>query len=373
MNLQIRPTRLLLIVMALASTVVMTATVGVAEAANSRVTATSTGLATANVGLAPITGHPNAFPVTVKLNKRPPAGTKIAYLECGAPICAMFAKLLVAPTAALGATLTAISAGFFSSTVQSAAEAALALHPSAVIVAGTTLSLFGGTLKALEQAGIPVFGIGVTGGTQYGLTAVSGGKSDDIDGGQLMADWVLVHKGTHANVVFFGAPELSFSPYMWTAFSTQLRKICPTCKASLSELSVLTYGTTAPNTIVSYLRANPSVNTAVFATEQGATGLPAALTDAGLSLTTFGFAPPSATLADIKSGAIAGGIGLDSATEVWQTMDIIAKTLTHQKVPASEEGGVIEVLNKSNVTAADVSNGWSGYPDVAKRFASLWP
>ncbi len=90
------------------------------------------------------------------------------------------------------------------------------LHPAAVIVAGTTLSLFGGTLKALEQAGIPVFGIGVTGGQAYGLTAVSGGQNDDILGGQLMADWVLVHKGIHANVVFFGAPELSFSPYMWT-------------------------------------------------------------------------------------------------------------------------------------------------------------
>jgi ribose transport system substrate-binding protein len=309
----------------------------------------------------------------VTLKKKPPAGTKIAYLECGAPICAMFAKLMAAPTAALGAKLTVISAGFFSSTVQSAAEAALALHPSAVIVAGTTLSLFGGTLKALEQAGIPVFGIGVTGGAQYGLTAVSGGQSDDIAGGQQMADWVLLHKGPHANVAFFGAPELSFSPYMWTAFSTQLKKICPTCKASLSQLSVLTYGTTAPNTIVSYLRANPSVNTAVFPSEEGAEGLPAALTNAGLSLTTFGFAPTSVDLADIKSGAIAGGIGLDSMTEVWQTMDIIAKTLTHQKVSPSEEGGVIEVLNKSNVTAADVSNGWSGYPDVAKRFASLWP
>jgi hypothetical protein len=47
--------------------------------------------------------------------------------------------------------------------------------------------------------------------------------------------------------------------------------------------------------------------------------------------------------------------------------------LTHQKVGATEQGGVIEVLNISNVTSADVKNGWSGYPNVAKRFASLWP
>ena len=312
--------------------------------------------------------------MTQKLDKKPPTGTTIAYLECGAPTCAMFAKDLKASTAALGAKLNVISAGLFSSTVQSAAQAALAEHPSAVIVAGTTLSDFGGTLTALENAGIPVFGIGVTGGKAAGLTAVSGGQNDDVKVGQLMADWVLVHKGTDAHVVFFGAPELSYSPYAWNAFDAQLKKICPTCSAVESNLSVLTYGSSAPSTVVSYLRANPSVNTTVFATEEGATGLPSALSAAGLThITTFGFAPSAVNLADIKAGKLTGGFGLDFDTEVWQITDVIAKTLTHQKVGATEQGGVIEVLNSSNVTSADVKNGWSGYPNVAKRFASLWP
>jgi ribose transport system substrate-binding protein len=328
----------------------------------------------AKAALAPYVAHPSTFPVTQKLKEKPPAGTTIAYLECGAPTCAMFAKDLQASTAALGAKLDVISAGLFSSTVQSAANAALAEHPSAVIVAGTTLSEFGGTLAALEKAGIPVFGIGVTGGKAYGLTAVSGGQNDDVKVGQLMADWVLVHKGANAHVVFFGAPELSYSPYAWNAFDAQLKKICPTCSAVESELSVLTYGSSAPSTVVSYLRANPSVNTTVFATEEGATGLPSALSAAGLThITTFGFAPSAVNLSDIKAGKLSGGVGLDFDTEVWQITDVIAKTLTHQKVGATEQGGVIEILKSSNVTSADVKNGWSGYPNVAKRFASLWP
>jgi ribose transport system substrate-binding protein len=332
------------------------------------------GTAAAQAAIAPYVGHPNAFPVTQKLDRKPPTGTTIAYLECGAPTCAMFAKDLKASTAALGVKLNVISAGLFSSTVQSAAEAALAEHPSAVIVAGTTLSDFGGTLAALEKAGIPVFGIGVTGGKAYGLTAVSGGQNDDVKVGQLMADWVLVHKGSDAHVVFFGAPELSYSPYAWNAFDAQLKKICPTCSAVESDLSVLTYGSSAPSTVVSYLRANPSINTIVFATEEGATGLPSALSAAGLThITTFGFAPSAVNLADIKAGKLTGGFGLDFDTEVWQITDVIAKTLTHQAVGTSEQGGVIEILSSSNVTSADVNNGWSGYPDVANRFASLWP
>jgi ribose transport system substrate-binding protein len=334
----------------------------------------SAGTAASQAALTPYVGHPSAFPVTQKLDKKPPANTTIAYLECGAPTCAMFAKDLKASTTALGVKLDVISAGLFSSTVQSAAEAALAQRPSAVIVAGTTLSDFGGTLTALEKANIPVFGIGVTGGKAYGLTAVSGGQNDDVKAGQLMADWVLVHKGSNAHVVFFGAPELSYSPYTWNAFDAQLKKICPTCSAVESDLSVLTYGSSAPSTVVSYLRANPSINTIVFATEEGATGLPSALSAAGLThITTFGFAPSAVNLADIKAGTLTGGLGLDFDTEVWDITDVIAKTLTHQQVGASEQGGVIEVLNHSNVTSADVNNGWSGYPNVAQRFASLWP
>jgi ribose transport system substrate-binding protein len=365
----------LLTATAVISSLAMIATLGTAQAATDRVTAQSSAVSTANKGLAPYTGHPNAFPVTEKLKKKPMAGTTIDYLECGAPTCATAAADLKAPIAKLGGKLDVVSAGFSSSTVQSAANTALANHPAAVIVAGITLSDFGGTLSALEKAGIPVFGIGVTGGQKYGLTAVSGGQNGDVQAGQLMADWVLVHKGTHANIVFFGAPELSFSPYVWNAFSSQLKKICPSCKATQSQLSVLTFGSSAaPTAVVSYLRANPAVNTTVFVAEEGAQGLPSALSAAGLSsITTFGFAPTSVNLADIKAGKLAGGLGIDLNLEAWVISDMIAKSLTHQKIPAAELNGVVEVLNKSNVTTADIENGWEGYPDVAQRFAKLWP
>jgi ABC-type sugar transport system substrate-binding protein len=108
--------------------------------------------------------------------------------------------------------------------------------------------------------------------------------------------------------------------------------------------------------------------------EEGAEGLPSALSEAGLSsITTFGFAPTSVNLADIKAGKLAGGLGIDLNLEAWVISDIIAKSLTHQKVPTAELRGVVEVLNKSNVTASAIKNGWEGYPDVAQRFAKLWP
>jgi len=347
----------------------MVATVSAAQAA----TSAKSEVASAKTALAPYTGHPSAFPVTQKLHKKPPASTNVVFLQCGAAACANIGEDLKAPTSALGVHLTVINAGLFPSSLQSAAEAALALHPAAVIIAGVALSGFGDTLAKLESAGIIVDGIGIVDGSKYGLKATIGSETSDELGGALMADWVLLHKGKKANVVFFGAPELDFSPLMWTAFDSQLRKICPTCSATTTPLSVLTYGSSAPGDIVSYLRAHPAVNTAVFPTEEGAVGLPAALDDAGLSITTFGFGPTPANLADIENGSITGGLGLDVAVEDWTLIDVIAKQLTHQSVPAAELKADLEVLGKSSVTAADVSNGWTGYPNVAKRFASLWP
>jgi ribose transport system substrate-binding protein len=363
----------ILCVLALVGTACSSSTAA-SSTSTTAVSGKSAGLTRAEKQLAPYVGHPTPFPVTEKLDKLPPRSSNIVFLECAAGPCANFGKLMAAPIAELGIHLTIISSGLFPSQAQAAAESALALHPAAVIVAGTALSQFGGTLTALEKAGTPVFGIGVDNGTQYGLSATLGSQVTVALAGQLMADWVLIHKGPSAHVVYFGAPELDFSPVMSNGFDAELKNVCPKCTVSLSQLSVLTYGSTSPGLVVSYLRDNPSVNTLVFSSESGADGLPSALTEAGLNPTTFGFAPDTINLGDIKAGTLnGGGLGLDSLSEVWSLMDIIAKTLTHQSYPASETVAVTEVLNQSNVNDYDVQNGWSGYPDAPAMMKKLWP
>ncbi len=350
------------------------ATAGASQSAAPHAASHLTGVAEAKHQLAPYTNKFPKFPITQKLTKRPPATDSIVYLECGASQCATFGSYLAIAVAALGVHFTVIPCGLFPAQAQAAAETALADKPSAVIVAGLALSDFGTTLKAIEKAGIPIVGIGTDDGPKYGLKATLGSNSTVSLAGELMADWVAIDKGSKANVTFFGTPQLDFSSVMQLGFKDQLKKVCPKCKLKEAQISVLDFGSSAGTSlVVNYLRANPTVNTVVFAADPAADGLPAALAEASLTPTIFGWNPDDVGLADIQAGTETGALGLDTLTSCWQTIDILAKILTKQAYPSSETNAVLEVLTKSIVTTSDVQNGWSGYPNAEALTEKLWP
>jgi ribose transport system substrate-binding protein len=328
-------------------------------------------VAAAEAAIAPYTGHPSAFPVTEPLGKPLPAGKKFVYLQCSTPVCALLGQLLAPAVKTLGGTLTVINSGGTASSSQAAASSALALKPAAVLLPAVTPSVFGDSLKRLGEAGIKVTAVGVINPTVYGIDFSIGGQDSIERTGRLMADWVIVHKGPKANVVFYGTPELDFSSYMQHAFEKELAKNCPSCKVRSMPISVTTFGTTAPQTVVNDLQGNPSTNTAVFATEEAATGLPAALKAAGLSVTTLGFAPAPANLQDIKTGGLTAGLGLDLPVQEWTHVDGTARLLLGEPLTPKETEVPLQFLGKEDITF-DPAKGWTGYPDFAERFAKLW-
>ena len=255
---------------------------------------TGTGTASSAVtAIAPYVGHPSPFPATEKLAKRPTRGSKFVFLQCSAPVCAIFAHLLPAPTKALGVNLGVVNSGASATSSQAAAASALAQKPAAVLIGASSPQLYGGYLHKLDAGGSVVVGGGTVGGEPYGVQEAIGGQASTNLAGQLMADWVTVNKGPNANVAFFGTPELTFSSGMQAGFAQALSKQCSGCKASYQQLSVTTFGTTAPNQVISYLQSHPDVNTVVFASMEGATGLAAALKNAHLSPTTLGLCTDS--------------------------------------------------------------------------------
>ena len=322
--------------------------------------------------IAPYTGHPSPFPATEKLAKRPAAGSKFVFLQCGAPVCAIFAQLMPAPAKALGVSFTAVNSGNTATSSQQAASTALSDKPAAVLVGASDPQLYGTYLHQLVSAGSVVAGGGTVGGQPYGVQQAVGGAASVAHAGELLADWVTVNKGPSANVVFFGTPELTFSAGMQAAFTQTLAQRCPGCKADFQQLSIATYGTTAPGQVVSYLQSHPSTNTVVFASMEGATGLAAALKDAHLSPTTLGFAPTTSNLQDIAGGGLTAGLALDFNVQVWMQLNLAARLLAHQGTAASNLEVDMQFLTKSDLAGVNISRGWTGYPDVAQRFTALW-
>ncbi|GAC1374474.1 MAG: hypothetical protein NVS3B21_11400 [Acidimicrobiales bacterium] len=335
---------------------------------------TPTGVAAAQAAIAPYEGHPSSFTVTEPLTKRPAPGSRFVYLQCSTPTCAQIGQTLIAPTKALGVTLSVVNSGSTSTSVQAAAATVLAEKPAAVLLSAVDPQLFGGALHQLTDAGVAVTAVGIINGEPYGVQATVGGSSSSELDGKLMADWVTVHKGAQANVVFFGTPELSFSSFIQSGFKDELARNCSTCQSALEQISVRTFGNTAPATVISYLQGHPNTNTVVFASMEAATGLAAAVKVAGINgLTTLGFAPSPSNLQDIKTGGLTAGLGLDVPVRAWTHVDITARLLAHQPIAPTELSAIdLQFLTQKDITF-DTTHGWTGYPDVAQRFATLWP
>ena len=140
------------------------------------------------------------------------------------------------------------------------------------------------------------------------------------------------------------------------------------------QVPVATIGNKAPQIVVSDLQAHPDTKTAVFSSEEAATGLPAALKVAGVTVDTVGFAPDPAVLGYIKNGDITAGLGFDIRTSAWVQLDMVARLLTGQALTTQEaaDPSVMQMLERKDVSF-DPSHGYNGYPDVGDRFAKLWP
>jgi len=139
------------------------------------------------------------------------------------------------------------------------------------------------------------------------------------------------------------------------------------------DVGVATLGTTAPRTVVTDLQAHPETNVAVFSLADLASGVPAAMTSAGLSTTTLVYSPGPGNLQDIKDGKLTAGLAIDFASSVWVAVDVAARLILGDKPTASEQAGDanFQFLEQKDITF-DASHGWIAYPDYQQRFTQLW-
>lgn len=332
-------------------------------------------IAAAQAAIAPYIGHPSAFPVDTPLPKPVAAGTKFVYLQCGAPTCALVGKLLAPAIKTIGGTMITVNAGTTAATSQAAASSALSLKPKVVLITGIQPSLFGGRLKSLEAAGAKIvsFSITLPDPQQYGITFNYIGLAPLQRAGRLMADWVVANKGAKANVAFYGAPEITFTPSFEQAFEQELHQHCSSCKVRFVSVSLTTAGTTSQQTIANDLQSHPDTNIAVIGAGDLANGLPPALKAAGISVTTLVYTPTPEQLEAIKDGGLTAGLGVDLPTQLWAGVDAGARLLLGAPLTAGQQSGFgpVQFLGQKDITF-NPANGWTGYPNFAQMFAKLW-
>jgi ribose transport system substrate-binding protein len=316
--------------------------------------------------------EPSAFPITTPLETSP-ARNRIAYMDCGTPICALFYELVQAPAEALGMELTRIDTGLAADTVATGFDTAASGGFDGVFVPAIPTQLWESGLTALDEAGIPVVTSGVVGGDPDVIPVRQASEVQATLAAQLLAGYVVAENGDDTNVVFYTTPELQFTGVMYDAFADQVAELCDGCPVRSAEIPAATLGTRSASLIVDDLQANPSTGTAVFAVGEQAAGLPAALETAGLEVQTIANAPDPGTLEQIKNGDMAAGLGLDLPVVAWTIVDSLARLSTGQDVDpgAASDTPPMQFLTADNLPE-DISRGWSGYPDFPQRFMALW-
>ncbi|MGY1815216.1 sugar ABC transporter substrate-binding protein [Blastococcus sp. SYSU D00820] len=324
--------------------------------------------------LAPYRSQPSDFPVEEPLAEGPPAGTTIAYLQCASTFCGIFADQLQAAADEMGVELTVTNAGASASDLQTAMDSIISQDPDAVVLPGVEPSSINQQLRELEDQGIPVMSNGLINAADHGIDISFNDVSTMEIVGQVLAAWTVAEHGGDADVVFYTVPELSFSGPLEDAFNAEMAELCPDCAVRTEEIPISAIGSTAPSLAVSDLQANPDTNVAVFATLEGATGLPAALRTAGLTdLDVIGFGTTPGNLQDIESGGLAGGLAVDAAVNNWAMVDGAVRLITGQEITAGQEAGIppLQFVEAEDLEG-DLSQGFAVFPDYQERFADLW-
>jgi ribose transport system substrate-binding protein len=341
----------------------------VAAVNSSGASGSAAGAATA---LAPYTGQPSTFPVVDKLAKDP-KGATIAYMDCGLPYCALFYKLMSPAASMLGVKLERVDAGKAANTVNAAFDTVIAQKPAAVIVTSINIQLWANKLRQLRAEGVHVVTTGVTGVGAYGVAAPQAAEAISRLAGKLLADYVAAKFGAGQKVVLYAVPELPFTEVIASAFKATLPRVCPNCSERQVPIAAATIGNTAPSTIVSDLQSHAGTTVAVFASDESGLGVPSALKAAGLSVKTIGWAPVPANLEYVRAGEETATLGVDTAVLSYELIDQAAREITGQSLSGQEAKGITDqqFLTQKDI-AFNPSNGWTGYPDFARRFAELW-
>lgn len=335
-------------------------------------TAANDTVAAAKAVIAPYVGHPGPFPVSEKLAKVP-TGATVAFMDCGLPYCALYWSLLQTPAKMLGINLDRINAGETAVGINTAFDSVVAKKPAGVIVMANQMQLWAKQLKQLQQLHIPVVTQGVTDAEKYGIVSPQGGVNQDAAVARLEANYIPAEMNAQANVVYYEVPELSFTLATGADFTADLKTACPKCSVRIAQIPASTIGKTSNNNIVSDLQAHTDTNLAVFSDPDLSVGLPTALKTAGIKVQTLNTGPGPTSLQQIKDGGETVGLGSDTSVASWTLLDEVARQIVGQPVTGSQAQGVqvFQFLTQKDITF-DPSKGWSGYPDFAKRFATLW-
>jgi ribose transport system substrate-binding protein len=335
--------------------------------------ADSAGLAKAEAFLAQYEKRPSQITSTVKITKPVPKGKTLYFITCGStPECTQEGPIVQQAGNLLGWKTVVLNNNGTPQQWKSDFNQVVAAKPAAVLYSAIPQTDFASETASLKKNGTFVAGCcvtdlaGSTTGIGYAIDVPS--QIGPIGGAQ--AAFVAADSKDTGNSVIVNLPSFPILSTAVADYKSGMASYCPTCKVSELDIALANIAT-APSTITSYLRANPSIHYVVLATDGLTIGLPAALKAAGLSgVKMVGQGATPTNLQYLHSGEQAFDVAFPYYEALWSMVTAAAESAAGVAVTPSV-APPLWLLTPSNAPAM-TTQAFPVVPGYQAQYKVLW-
>jgi ribose transport system substrate-binding protein len=313
--------------------------------------------------------RPTTVTVTQPVGKPVPTGKKVMFISCGAAQCQLQGSIIQQAAAKLGWSASTISTDGSPSQVQNAFNSALRTGANAVILNAALRSEIAPQLAQAQSKGVSMAECCATDPLAPPIIYNTSTETQNAKIGKYLAAEVIADSKGKANTLYVNIPAYTILAALGTSFKQDYQKMCPSCTYASIDVP-LTSLANASNLIVSYIRSHPGVNyVALSVTDALDTGLPAALSAAGLHVKIVGQGGGPTSFQYMANGQELALVPFDYYDVDYQMVDSLARHWGGTAVELTPPP--LWLITKANLP----SNHSQLFPNVVtynSQFMKLW-
>lgn len=332
-----------------------------------------TGLAKAKSLLATAEKQPTQITVTGKIGKTIPKGETIDWISCGdTPECTQEATIIQQADSVLGWKTVVLNNDGTPQDEKADFAQVVRSKPAAVLYSAIPASTFASYVPQLKANGTFVAATSITDavGSATGIDYAISIPSQISPVSSSQAALVASGSGGTGSVLVVNIPDFEILNDSVADFKTSISGYCPACSVSQLNIALSNIGT-ATSTVVSYLRAHPSIKWVVAETDALTVGLPSAIKAAGLSgINVIGQGATPTNIQYLHAGEQYADIAFDYYEELYAMVNAVAQHVAGVTVQASTPPP-LWVLTPGNAPATS-SAAFPVVADYKQQYEALW-
>jgi ABC-type sugar transport system substrate-binding protein len=310
------------------------------------------------------------------MTKTVPKDVTIAGVDCGVPLCKLIVDGVKAASQEFGWKYQYLNQGSTPDSVTKTWNQLLQIKPKAIASVGVGTTLFKKQAETLVKGGSFHVGQGLTEPLGPAVNAIVSGIPSYSDRGAWMAKWVIGDGEGKGDTLYVNIADFPSVQVSMKAFKEEMAKDCSECNVTYIDQPASAIGKTIPQTVVSAIQRNPKIKYMVGAFGDVTTGVPEALTAAGLGgkVKIISANTTVNNLKNISQGKESASVGEGAQMTGWFMVDALARLVSGQPLTQSNYAAVPhQFITKDNIDQiTDLGQPYVGVPGYQDQVKKLW-